>query len=356
MLKTAKIIVPFYIWLLAFAAGVGVAVASLSYSPQGRINILWVWLLWAALPLLGSVVSLMFAAFGSARPWLFQWRGFYWQNKQWPNKPLTWYPTRKQRLEMLWLLQMVWCLLALGMLLGYWVLLLFSDLAFGWSSTLVQNASVTATAVEWLAAPWRALWPAAVPTADMVAATHFQRIAPSAAKPALAAQWWRFLMASLIFYNLLPRTLLALVFYGCWRWGSHSGLQVRSPAPSASESVVAKNTIIEGSLAEWHDAPRLSWELDDPAAAASFGLNGWTEDEQRLARILAQQPPRLLWQVNATRSPVAELSDLMTNARAAGVSAQALWARQNKDTDPERHLLSWRAFAHQHQLIWIVDD
>ncbi len=345
MSKSANISVPLLIWPLAFAAGIGIAAGTLSYSPQGRINVLWVWLLWAALPLLGSAGSLVFALLGSSRPWLFQWR----------NRSLGWYPQPRQRLQMLWLLQLVWCLLALGMVLGYWLLLLLSDLAFGWSSTLIDDAGVIAGAVEWLAFPWRSLWPAAVPTADTVAATYFQRIAPATTEPALATDWWRFLMASLIAYNLMPRALLALLFYGRWRWSHRQGLLVHSEAPSEPAIAPQHQPVVEGRLADWNQALRLTWEYQDPALPG-FGLSTWEQDEQRLAQLLAQQPKRLLWQVNATRSPVAELGDLVATARAGGVSAQALWARPDRATDPERHIRSWHSFARQHQLVWIVDE
>ncbi len=343
--QTEHLVVPFALWLVAFIGGLGVAAGSLSYSPDGRINILWVWLLWAGLPLLGTLVAVCFAAFGSARPWLFQWR----------NRAVAWHPTHRQRLQMLWLLQALWCVLALGMLCGYWTLLLFSDLAFGWSSTLVQDPALIAAVAEALALPWQAIWPAAVPAPDMVAATQFQRIAPAAAEPFLATQWWQFLMASLIFYNLLPRAVLALLFYVRWHRAEPVTLQVRAPIASVRDSS-STPTLTESPSSAWQDAVRVSWELEGAAAQSRFGLHGWTEDEQAMARVLEQHPKRILWQVDATRSPVGELADLVAQAAAGGVQTQALWAHCNADTDPERHLLSWRAFASRQQLTWITDD
>ena len=85
-------------------------------------------LLWQALAL-GALVSLWVALFGRSRPWLFQWR----------QREYHWYPTTDQRLHMLWLLQYLWAVAGLGMLLGFWVMLLSTDLAFGWSSTLIDD-------------------------------------------------------------------------------------------------------------------------------------------------------------------------------------------------------------------------
>jgi hypothetical protein len=340
-----RIAVPFYVWPLAFVAGILVAAGSLSYSPQGRINVLWVWLIWAGLPLLGTLASLFFAAFGSSRPWLFQWG----------KRSFSWYPSPAQRAHMLWLLQAVWCVFGLGMLTGFLALLLFSDLAFGWSSTLVQDPETALSAAQWLALPWQPLWPSAVPTAEMIAATHYQRINPTATDPALAGQWWRFLMASLIFYNLLPRTLLAAVFYIRWRWRLQPQLSVRSSSPLTNRNAHHPE-LTQDTLDHWQQALRVNWELQDATGAATLGLRSWSEDEVQLNQLLDKKPHQLLWQVKASRSPVAELSDLMTKARQAGVQRQALKAQTDAETEPERHLASWQAFARQHQLIWIADE
>lgn len=346
MLTTDKIALPWVAWPLAVAAGVAVAGGSLSYAPHGRINILWVWLIWAGLPLVGTVVSLVFACVGTSRPWLFQWRG----------RSSHWYPSRRQRLHMLWLMQVFWCLVALGILIGYCALLLFSDLAFGWSSTLVQEPAAATRFASALAWPWQHLWAEAVPSAELIRATQFQRINPMGTGTAMAGDWWRFLMASLLFYNLLPRLLLSLGFYLPWRWQSQSQsrLDIRRAAPMAKPKVKRAGTSRKARSADWQTAPHLHWELD--GETESFGLGSWSQDEQRLTHILASKPQRLLWRVKAVRSPVAELSDLVERARQHGVREQALWALQDDHTEPARHIASWRAFARQHHLVWIDDE
>lgn len=149
---------PGWVWFAALVAGVLLAVGSLSYTPDGRINVLWLWLLWAGLPLLGFVVSLWVALFGRSRPWLFQWR----------HKAYQWYPSPHQRWYMLCLLQGLWAVVGLGILLGFWLLLLLTDLAFGWSSTLLADDQYLLRIIRALALPWSTLWPAAVPDAALL--------------------------------------------------------------------------------------------------------------------------------------------------------------------------------------------
>ena len=339
----ATIRLPVWLLSLALLAGVLLAAGSLSYAPEGRINVLWLWLLWAGLPLLGALVSLWVALFGRSRPWLFQWR----------QREYHWYPTTDQRLHMLWLLQYLWAVAGLGMLLGFWVMLLSTDLAFGWSSTLIDDEQRLLTLMGALAWPWHGLWPSAVPDAGLLEATRYIRIEP-AASTARAGDWWPFMMASLLCYNLIPRLLLGLALQVRWRLARREKLVINAPESRLNQTQ-DQSVLSEASLADWLDSVRVTWELDQ-ANTCGFGLKPWVEDEQAMEKLLRQAPEKLLWEVNANRSPVAELGDLIDKARAAGVAQQAILAVGDEDTDPERHMASWRGFARRQKLVWVTAD
>lgn len=348
--------IPLWIWLLALGFGLLLAGASLNYAPAGRINVLWLWLLWAGLPLLGSLISLWMLCFGRAQPWLFRWR----------RQQLHWHPSPAERLAMLGTLQQLWLLAGLGLLLGYLTLLLFTDLAFGWSSTLIDQPQRVVQLSQTLAAPWQWFWPTAVPSVELVEATRYARINPQAGDVQLAGGWWQFLLASLLLYNLFPRALLALMIALKLRWGGKRVVLVRSPSIITEDSSVAPAA--EDLLAHWQTAPALNWEIGTatigntnvtnvvPAAHLQLGIADWHSDEQSLQDFLQGRPERIRWQVNASRSPVAELADLIARARAAGVDQQALQPIVNSTTDPQRHIASWRAFADKQQLVWLKDS
>jgi hypothetical protein len=107
-----------------------------------------------------------------------------------------------------------------GAIAGCLRLIVFSDIAFAWSTTLVQlDASRFHALVHALAAPFAWLWPDADPSSALVAATRYSRLegayvsagAGRAARPELVGGWWPFLLACVAFYGLLPRcTTLAL--------------------------------------------------------------------------------------------------------------------------------------------------
>lgn len=111
-----------------------------------------------------------------------------------------------------------------GALLGCLRLVVFSDLAFAWSTTLVElDAGRFHALVSALAWPWSRLWPDAVPTLSLVEATRYSRLEGAyldaghgrAADPALVGGWWRFLLAALATYGLAPRAVLLAA--GRWR-------------------------------------------------------------------------------------------------------------------------------------------
>ena len=96
----------------------------------------------------------------------------------------------------------------LGALAALLLLPVVDDPAFGWRSRILDEADVS-RAAEVVAAPWRAIWPAAVPEAGVVAATRYSSVTPQLERGGAApwAAWWPFLIASIVFYGLLPRAL-----------------------------------------------------------------------------------------------------------------------------------------------------
>ena len=105
-----------------------------------------------------------------------------------------------------------------GALLVALLLVAFTDLAFGWSTTL----QIAATDVHrWLAAlalPWARWLPQMVPDLALIEASrYFRGGAPmlDQARVARLGGWWPFVLMVIIVYGLLPRLLLLVV--GCWR-------------------------------------------------------------------------------------------------------------------------------------------
>lgn len=89
-------------------------------------------------------------------------------------------------------------------------LVAFTDLAFGWSTTLDVDAGALFRVTRVLSLPWAGLLPAAVPSPELIAATQYFRAIPTH-DPIVSEPWWRFLLACMVVYGLAPRaTVLAI--------------------------------------------------------------------------------------------------------------------------------------------------
>jgi hypothetical protein len=100
---------------------------------------------------------------------------------------------------------------SIGALSTAFLLVVFTDLAFGWSTTLDVEATRAQRIAEVIATPWAFWLPAAVPDAALVADSRYFRLegVPRTQIPAgRLTGWWPFVLMALIVYGLLPRVLL----------------------------------------------------------------------------------------------------------------------------------------------------
>jgi len=89
------------------------------------------------------------------------------------------------------------------------LLVVFSDLAFGWSTTLTSEAATLHRVVSALSAPWARWLPDAVPSLALVEETqYFRGMGGFAGAAPQSVAWWPFLIACMVCYGLVPRVLL----------------------------------------------------------------------------------------------------------------------------------------------------
>jgi hypothetical protein len=97
-----------------------------------------------------------------------------------------------------------------GALCAALFLVTFTDLAFGWSTTLRVDAAALHRMTGWIAAPWTSWLSDATPSLALIEATQYFRGGTRALDPAASAPWWRFVLAAMVTYGLLPRIATAL--------------------------------------------------------------------------------------------------------------------------------------------------
>ncbi|MEM1027423.1 MAG: DUF2868 domain-containing protein, partial [Planctomycetota bacterium] len=214
---------------------------------------------------------------------------------------------------------------------GAMQLIVFSDLGFGWSTTLQREASDMHALTTALALPWQAALPDAVPPAGLVEATQTYRAENFTLSVAAkdSAKWWPFLVMAMVVYGVLPRFVTLILTR---RRLKKAVVRAMATTPGADRvlermtcAVVETQAVEhEGGDVETSDAPLtesassrvgcvIRWaeaeydgealdagggrSLDEDrqtiAAAASGGSGGEGNDRPVLIRVKAWEPPVL---------------------------------------------------------------
>ena len=118
---------------------------------------------------------------------------------------------------MIYLAQHFTVALNLGIIAVLFYLVTVSDLAFGWSTTLMLESQAVSGWFDALSSPWQWLLPAAAPDAELVEASRYYRLQTRLHQgTSLVAElgtWWLFVLMCILVYGLLPR-MLALLYAG----------------------------------------------------------------------------------------------------------------------------------------------
>jgi hypothetical protein len=236
-------------------------------------------------------------------------------------------------------------------LLSAFALIAFTDLAFGWSTTLRVDSEGMHRFTQLLAAPWREFWPAAVPSVELIEQSRFFRLA-SAPPTAIAASeltgWWPFLLAAVTTYALVPRCFLLLLAMARLRAATRNLLlddpRVRAlldrmgtadvklgpglkeaaavfpdahaqsaPAMSGDAVVIVWSGALPlGDTRQW-TASHLRWRATEILEAGSRTI---AADEAIIERVAALQPGAVILYVRGWEAPLLDLQDFIHALRA----------------------------------------
>ena len=265
------------------------------------------------------------------------------------------------------------------------VLVVIQDLAFGWSTTLDTAAASYHRLILTLATPWQALWPAAVPSLELVTESRFFRLGGAGADAGRWGDWWPFVAMAWLFYAVLPRLLLLALATGHLRWRvrrllqRHPGvlaLQYRMETPALEVGTGAADShhqpdLGQGqSLADWPEQchalvrwagagepgqARLLLTAGEAPLVDAGGALSLAQDRQALARVGSALPETgggVLVLTRAWEPPTAELADFLQDAR-------QLWPERCRITlvpvledlaarPPGHQLAQWQRFVERH--------
>lgn len=371
---------------VGLALGASAALGAFAYQPQGRINVVAVLGSLVGVPTLLLVFALLNALPAPARRWL-PWLGREPEGggllqparlalRLLPPRPraaLAQAWGRGRGLERLTAPVRRWLLLSasqgaavafqVGALATAVALVVFTDLAFGWSTTLEVEPPRVHALTHVLSAPWARLWPAARPSLELVEATRYFRIAAGqdpALPPVTYGGWWPFVVMCMAVYGLLPRVVFLAVARARLRAALGRALRRapgsarvldrlddplvettaadtelrRADAPAAEPEAAAAREPLPGRLAllEWAEAlaghePREALDAALVAVHAAGGRLG-PEDDARAVEAAAAAADRedvpVAVAVRGFEPPLGELADLLAALRRALGPGRAL--------------------------------
>lgn len=239
-----------------------------------------------------------------------------------------------------------------GLTLSFLRLVLFTDLAFAWSTTLDLQPSTLHSWTSLLTAPVSLLIPSVSPSLDLVSGTRYFRLEDggfsAVASMDVPGSWWPFVLGILCLYGVLPRLLCLAV--GAWK----TNAQVKAcftQFPGASDVIRRlRSPIIETiTKDDQEDAPDsvsqdsetdhgitktptqiLIWnEAQNPFIEARQtqigGRQSWEQDIRSLKTFSAEIGNAEAWiSVKAWEPPTADLVDLLKELRPLLQASQAI--------------------------------
>lgn len=195
--------------LLGLCCGFLAAYGVLTGDGQGRVNLLFLLLLFALLPVVGLVLSLILLVKGGGKGLA----GWILDIPLWPRRLTLALPQlgihHSRELWLFYQTQILALSFSVGSLLLYLLLLLGTDITFVWRSTLLMPDDLLPT-LQVIALPWQ-FWPEAQASLALIEQTQDFRLESHGRAQPAAGLWWQYILAAQLVYNLVPRTLMLLV-------------------------------------------------------------------------------------------------------------------------------------------------
>jgi hypothetical protein len=224
-----------FLLILGIASGAGAAASVLIYSGRFPVNVAVFFSVTVMLPYLFFLAAVLARFFTSSGAWA--GHGLLAALVRWSLRKLRYFSKRglseKYRIQIqaavgaffkgkgiygsisFWTLFALTQRFAIGYGIGAFfasvLRVFFSDLAFGWQSTLQLSATAVHRVVTWLAMPWAAFLPPglAQPTLEQIEGSRMVlKEGLSHLQSGDLAAWWPFLVLCILVYGVLPRLIL----------------------------------------------------------------------------------------------------------------------------------------------------
>jgi len=335
---------------LGFLAAYGVLVGDV----DGRVNLLFLLLLFAFLPVTGLLLSIFLMVKGGGKGLA----GWILDIPLWPRHLILALsrlgPTHGRELWLFYQTQILAVSFSVGCLLLYLLLLLGSDVTFVWRSTLLEPEDLLPV-LKAIGTPWR-FWTEAQASLALIEQTRDFRLDSQGMSQPVVGLWWKYILATQLAYNLLPRSLMLLVARQKYRarlqqsrvrYARDSQPQLTSAATDENSLAnLARSVTSPYTLLDWADVSSSCYEriqqlLGDAAEIYPIGP---------LRHQAATHSPgdhSLVVVVKSWEPPLAELADRLNDidSNADKLVLPLDWSDTGVRQPSPAHLDEWRRFA-----------
>ena len=345
--------------VMGLLAGFVIAISVLSGDAQGRVNLLYLLLLFVFLPVASLLLSGVFLIRKSSRGLA----GWLLELPLWPavirQQVLALTPGNERKFWLLYQTQLLGLAFAIGGLAAFLLLLIGTDISFVWRSTLLQATDLLPV-LKFLAIPW-AFWSDAQPTLALLQQSQDFRLATPELTAAELGQWWKYAFAAQVTYMVLPRAVMALVARAVYLGSNgvddvvtkRKVVHVDSPntVPMQGQLAPLVTTVKSGYLLiDWGSVPMV-------LAEALFDQIGKPGDILRAGPLTEFDPDRLqqldegtvVVAVKAWEPPMGELQDYLRSLPAdQGLQTVLLpldWNNEGLHQVKDGDLQEWRRFC-----------
>jgi len=335
---------------LGFLAAYGV----LTGDENGRVNLLLLLLLFTFVPVAGLLLSILLMVKGGGKGLA----GWILDIPLWPRHLILALSrlglTHGRELWLFYQTQILAVSFSVGCLLLYLLLLLGSDITFVWRSTLLEPDDLL-PALTAIGIPWR-FWPEAQASLALIEQTRDFRLDSQGISQPAVGLWWKYILATQLAYNLLPRSLMLLVARQKYRarlqqsrLRSVPDLQPQPGAAAIDENSLAnlaRSVTLPYTLLDWADVSPSCYEHIQQLLGDAAGIHPVAP----LRDQAAPPPPgdhSLVVVVKSWEPPLAELADRLNDfeSNSDKLILPLDWSDTGVRQPSLAHLDEWRRFA-----------
>lgn len=335
------------------------------YSNTQPANIWFVLALFAGWPLLTAILSFLI---DSRRPSVILQSLLSWVKRS-PQFPLSATSSNAHTQLILKWLSWRWQLFSIGFvggsLIGFFVIIAFWDVSFGWSSTLANSQQWMEPLINTVT--WPGHWLLGSPPLELINVSSLTRYSPTQ-DAVLLRQWWPYVLFCIFLYGLVSRLLLLL-----WK---HYRLKLAIIGDIRTTRVIerfkskrAERTsvftpldevnvdsahLLTGDTADLSRQLLFGWQFNHPTLKTNynFGVKAWQADLAWLAQYHSPEvESEALILVDIHQTPVIELIDLVEHIQKTKPSwAVNLGVFVSCDNlhNQSRFDATWQQFAKKH--------